>query len=52
MKPASEEDTGDDYTLEIESVGSLSASEIFVKAVEILNEKLQEFAEKSRGLKK
>ncbi len=52
LKPTSEEDTGDDYTLEIESVGSLSASEIFVKAVEILNEKLQEFNEKSRSLKK
>lgn len=52
LKPTSEEDTGDDYTLEIESVGSLSASEIFVKAVEILNEKLQKFNEKSRSLKK
>lgn len=52
LKPTSEEDTGDDYILEIESVGSLSASEIFVKAVEILNEKLQEFNEKSRSLKK
>ncbi len=51
LKPASKEDTGDDYILEIESVGSLSASEIFVKAVELLNEKLQEFAEKSRGKK-
>ncbi len=52
LKPTSEEDTGDDYILEIESVGSLSASEIFVKAVEILNEKLQEFNKKSRSLKK
>jgi DNA-directed RNA polymerase subunit D len=51
LKPPSEEDTGADYILEIESVGSLSASVIFVKAVEILNEKLKEFSVKSGGLK-
>jgi len=52
LKPFSDEDSGDDYILEIESVGSLPAIEIFVKAVEILNNKLSEFLEKSRSLKK
>ncbi len=47
-----ETDTEDDYILEIESVGSLPASEIFVKAVEILNEKLESFTEKARSLSK
>lgn len=51
LKPASEEDTGDDYILEIESIGSLPAAEIFVKAIEILNNKLKEFEEKSRSLR-
>ncbi len=52
LKPASEKDTGEDYILEIESVGSLSASLIFVKAVEILDDKLHEFIDKTRSLKK
>ncbi len=49
---SSEAETEDDYVLEIESVGSLPASEIFVKAVEILNEKLESFTEKARSLSK
>jgi len=49
LKPASEEDRGDDYVLEIESVGSLTAGEIFTEAVKILCDKLGEFVEKSRG---
>ena len=52
LKPTSEEDIGNDYTLEIESIGSLQASEIFVKAIEILNERLNEFTEKVRSVSK
>ncbi len=46
------EDTDNDYTLEIESTGALSAIEIFVKATEILRNELREFTEKTGGLKK
>ncbi len=46
------ENTENDYTLEIESTGSLPAIEIFSKAVEILRNRLQEFTEKTRSLKK
>ena len=46
------EDTDNDYTLEIESTGALSAIEIFVKATEIIRNELQEFTEKTRSLKK
>lgn len=47
LKPISEEE--DNYMLYIESSGSLPASEILTKAVEILHKKLLEFAEKSKG---
>ena len=46
------ENTENDHTLEIESTGSLPAIEIFSKAVEILRNRLQEFTEKTRSLKK
>ena len=46
------ENTENDYTLEIESTGALPAIEIFSKAVEILRNRLQEFTEKTRSLKK
>jgi DNA-directed RNA polymerase subunit D len=46
------EDTDNDYTLEIESTGALSAIEIFVKATEIIRNELQEFTEKTGSLKK
>ena len=46
------EDTDNDYTLEIESTGALSAIEIFVKATEILRNELREFTEKTGVLKK
>lgn len=49
LKLASEKDTGDDYILQIESVGSLTAAEIFREAIKILNDKLGEFAEKHRS---
>ena len=49
LKPISEDE--DTYMLYIESSGSLPASEILTKAVEILNKKLSEFAEKSKGVK-
>jgi len=52
LKPASDKDTGDDYILHIESVGSLTASEIFREAVKILYEKLEEFSEKAGGMVK
>ena len=52
LKPTKEEDTDNDYTLEIESTGALSAIEIFVKATEILRNELQEFTEKTGSLKK
>ncbi len=41
----------DEFLLEIESVGSLAAREIFLKAVELLNEKLTSFAGVAGGLK-
>ena len=46
------EDLENDHTLEIESAGSLSAREIFLKAIEIINERLQEFTEITRSIKK
>ncbi len=46
------ENTENDHTLEIESTGSLPAIEIFLKATEILRNRLQEFTEKTRSLKK
>lgn len=49
LKPISEEE--DNYMLYIESSGSLPAKEILTKAVEILNKKLLEFAEKSKSVK-
>jgi DNA-directed RNA polymerase subunit D len=49
LKPISEEE--DNYMLYIESSGSLPASEILTKAVEILNKKLLEFTEKSKDVK-
>jgi DNA-directed RNA polymerase subunit D len=52
LTPALDDDTGEDYLLEIESVGSLTAGEIFVKSVDILNEKLQTFTERVRSLHK
>ncbi len=41
----------DEFLLEIESVGSLPAREIFLKATELLNERLSNFATFSGGLK-
>ncbi len=41
----------DEFFLEIESVGSLQAREIFLKAVELVNEKLTSFANLAGGLK-
>jgi DNA-directed RNA polymerase subunit D len=52
LKPTKKDDADNDYTLEIESTGSLPAIEIFSKAVEILRNRLQEFTEKTRSLKK
>ena len=52
IKPTNKEDTDNDYTLEIESTGALSAFEVFSKATEILRNRLQEFTEKTRSLKK
>jgi len=49
LKPISEEE--DNYMLYIESSGSLPASEILTKAVEILHKKLLEFEEKSKSVK-
>lgn len=49
LTPVSEEE--DTYILYIESLGSLSSSEILTKATEILYKKLVEFAEKSKSVK-
>jgi len=50
LKPASEPDMGDDYYIEIESIGSLSADEIFITAVKLLNNSLKEFVDKMSEL--
>ncbi len=52
LKSTTKEDTENDYTLEIESSGALSANEIFVKSIEIINARLQEFTEKTRSITK
>ncbi len=52
LKYTKKEDTDDDYILEIESTGALPAIEIFSKATEILSNRLQQFTEKTRSLKK
>ena len=52
LKSTKKEDVDNDYTLEIESTGSLPAIEIFSKSIEILRNRLQEFTEKTRSLKK
>lgn len=52
LKSFNEEDTENDYILEIESTGALPASEIFVKATEIINARLKEFTEKTRSINK
>ncbi len=49
LKPISEEE--DTHMLYIESSGSLPASEILTKAVEILHKKLLDFLEKSKSVK-
>lgn len=41
----------DEFMLYLESVGSLPAYQIFIKAVEILDERLKEFVEQAEGLK-
>ena len=52
LKSTTKEDTENDYTLEIESSGALPANEIFVKSIEIINARLQEFTEKTRSITK
>ena len=52
LKSTKKEDADNEYTLEIESTGSLPAIEIFSKSIEILRNRLQEFTEKTRSLKK
>jgi DNA-directed RNA polymerase subunit D len=42
----------EEFELYIESVGSLSASEILMKAIEILNEKLSEFGKRAEEMDK
>ncbi|MEM3383414.1 MAG: DNA-directed RNA polymerase subunit D [Nitrososphaerales archaeon] len=49
LKPISEEE--DTHMLYIESSGSLPASEILIKAVEILHKKLSDFSEKVKGVR-
>ena len=49
LKPISEEEGS--YILYLESSGSLSASEILTKSIEILYKKLVEFNEKSKSVK-
>ena len=48
LKPVNND--GNEFTLTIESTGSLSASDIFLKAIEILNIKIKDLRDITKGL--